>query len=552
VKKISGLEKLRREYKPKLPPCLRSGIHSVVAEKGKPTESMGNRDLIKKAFPNTYGLPILKFKTGEASAQKEPLNVGVVLSGGQAPGGHNAIAGIYDAVKEAHPSSKLFGFLGGPSGLEDGKFEILSGEKINAYRNTGGFDIIGSGRTKLETRQQFKKCRRVIRQHNLDAVVIIGGDDSNTNAAMLGEYLLDEKQNTRVIGLPKTIDGDLRNEHVPISFGFDTATKTFSELVGNICRDASSAKKYWHFIKLMGRTASHIALEVGLQTQANVVLVSEEVEENNMDMSDVVDTICNSIVARAREGKNYGIVIIPEGLIEFMSDMKSLISSLNHILAEHDVEISVLKGLTDKIEKISEWLEEKDAKTLQSLPPDIQAQLLYDRDPHGNVQVSRIETEVLLIEMVQKRLVELNQDGKYKGKFSTQHHFFGYEGRCAPPSNFDADYTYSLGYSAVALIQAGATGYMAAVTNLSQGADNWQAGGVPITMLLNMEHRHGKQKAVIKKALVELDKPPFQKLQHSREEWAVNDSYVYPGPIQYFGPPEVCDVSNLTLSLENR
>ncbi|MFC1585086.1 diphosphate--fructose-6-phosphate 1-phosphotransferase [Fibrobacterota bacterium] len=552
VKKISPLEKVRKQYKPKLPMCLRNGIHEVIIEKGDATESMGDHDLIKKAFPHTYGLPIIKFVPGSAPAEKKPLNVGVVLSGGQAPGGHNAICGIYDAIVEVNPSSKLFGFLGGPSGLEDGKFEILDELKIDEYRNTGGFDMIGSGRTKLETKEQFEKCLRVIKQHNIDAVVIIGGDDSNTNAAMLGEFLLSKKQNTPVIGIPKTIDGDLRNAHVPISFGFDTATKTFSELVGNICRDSSSAKKYWHFVKLMGRTASHIALEVGLQTQANVILISEEVESKGLDIGDVVETICHSIVARADEGKNYGVVIIPEGLIEFMACMKSLISNLNHMMAEHEVEIEVIHGHEARVEKLSEWLEKKDADTLLGLPREIQAQLIYERDPHGNVQVSKIATELLLIELVEKRLKELKQDGKYQGKFSVQNHFFGYEGRCAPPSNFDADYTYSLGYGAVVLIQAGATGYMSAIKNLSHGVDKWVAGGIPITMMLNMEHRHGKQKAVIKKACVELDQPPFQKLQHNREEWAINDNYIFPGPIQYFGPDEICDAVSQTLILENK
>ncbi len=551
LSKISELEKVRKQYQPKLPPCLSNGVKNVAITAGDPTQSMADQNEIKELFPNTYGMPVLKFSESENSSATKALKVGVILSGGQAPGGHNVIAGIFDGIKNANPDSQLFGFLGGPSGLEDNEYQILTDEIIDAHRNTGGFDIIGSGRTKLETEEQFEKCIKVIDEHGLDAIVIIGGDDSNTNAAVLGEYLKSRGKEVCTIGIPKTIDGDLKNEYIPTSFGFDTAVKTYSEVVGNICRDACSAKKYWHFIKLMGRSASHIALEVGLQTQPNVVLVSEEVEQKQQSLTDIVNQITSSVVARAKAGKNFGIVLVPEGLIEFIPSMKALIANLNDSLAEHEEEFNKLESVSAKIKIVSEWLSPESLEVFNTLPGKIQAQLLYDRDPHGNVQVSRIETEVLLVELVENRLKELKEAGEYNGKFSEQHHFFGYEGRCAPPSNFDADYTYSLGYAAVILINSGKTGYMASVTNVTKPADQWQAGGIPITMLLNLEQRHGKQKPVIRKALVELDGKPFKAMDDVREEWSVEDAYVFPGPIQYFGPAEVCDMVNKTLALEN-
>ncbi len=548
---ISKLQQVRQAYSPKIPKALREGVSKISVSFGEPTTSESDEEAIKAMFPNTFGKPVAHFSIGENNSDSKAINVGVVLSGGQAPGGHNVIAGIYDGIKNLSPESKLIGFLGGPSGLEEGKYEILDDAKIDAHRNTGGFDIIGSGRTKLETEEQFDRCIEVIKSLNINAIVIIGGDDSNTNAAILAEYLKSKGSPCCVIGVPKTIDGDLKNKYIPTSFGFDTAIKTYSELVGNISRDARSAKKYWHFIKLMGRSASHIALEVGLQTQPSITLVSEEIEAKSMGLPQIVDIICDSIVKRAEANKNYGIVLVPEGLIEFVPSMKKLIASLNDLLAETSAEFEKLSDIADKIHFVKDRLPKEEKSTFENLPEKIQAQLLYDRDPHGNVQVSRIETEVLLIELVQKRLAELKKEGKYKGKFSEQHHFFGYEGRCAPPSNFDADYCYSLGYAAVVLANAKLTGYMSSVGNLTKGVDQWTAGGIPISMLFNMEQRHGKPKPVIKKALVELDGAPFKKLEANRSNWAVEDAFVFPGPIQYFGPSEVCDATNHTLELEN-
>ncbi len=548
---ISALEKKRKQYKPKLPPCLQKGIMSVNISKGKPTNSVSDQKAIKKAFANTYGMPVLNFKSGVKKAYTgKSLSVGVVLSGGQAPGGHNVIAGIFDGIKNLHPQSKLYGFLGGPSGLIDGNYVSLNAPFIDKYRNTGGFDIIGSGRTKLESEEQFQSSLAVAKKLKLDAIVVIGGDDSNTNAAVLAEFIKTQGSDISVIGVPKTIDGDLKNKNIPTSFGFDTAVKTYSELVGNINRDSLSAKKYWHFIKLMGRSASHIALEVGLQTQPNLTLISEEVEAKNMSVMQIVTQISDIVSARAAKGKNYGVILVPEGLIEFIPSMKSLISELNDNLARYESQINAINDMSKKVAKVITLLNKSNASVFKHLPERIQHQLLLDRDPHGNVQVSRIDTEILLIELVQQELGIRKSQGSFKGKFSAQHHFFGYEGRCAPPSNFDADYTYSLGYSAVTLIKENATGYMASVSNLSAGPRQWKAGGIPITMLLNMEKRHGAQKPVIKKALVELKGAPFMALKKIRANCEINDNYVYPGPIQYFGPEEVCDATTITLKLE--
>ena len=548
---ISSLEAHRKQYKPKLPQSLRGGLKLVHVQKGASTQSLKDQDEIKKAFPHTYGMPILRVEKShiEQSVEK-PLKVGVILSGGQAPGGHNVIAGLFDGIRDLHPASVLYGFLGGPKGLEEGMYKIIDSETMDLFRNTGGFDIIGSGRTKLETTSQFDKCIAVTRKLDIDAVVIIGGDDSNTNAAVLAEYYQSKGETTSVIGVPKTIDGDLKNEHIPTSFGFDTAVKTYSELVGNIARDGRSSRKYWHFVKLMGRSASHITLEVGLQTQPNVVLISEEVERDNMSLDDVVNTICDSIVARANQGKNYGVLLVPEGLIEFIPSIKQLILDLNNQLAKQKENLNQYSSVPDKAHAILQHLEGESKSVFLSLPAKIQAQLVLDRDPHGNVQVSRIGTEILLIKLVEKRLHELKTEGKYQGTFVGQPHFFGYEGRCAPPSNFDADYTYSVGYGGVALIQARATGYMSCVQNLTEDVKDWIAGGIPITMLLNMEQRHGTQKPVIQKALVDLEGSPFAFLVENRDTWALEDSYLYPGPIQYFGPSEVCNQTNRTLALE--
>lgn len=552
MKKLSPLQKERLNYQPKLPSVLANGINKLVLKQGEKTQSVADQKEIQKLFKNSYGMPTVTFETSDKEEKRPAKNIGVILSGGQAPGGHNVIAGIFDALKQANPENKLYGFLGGPSGIIDGKYIELTEDIINAYRNTGGFDIIGSGRTKLETEEQFEKALNVCKNLNVTGIVIIGGDDSNTNAALLAEWFLAKNAGIQVIGCPKTIDGDLKNEQIEVSFGFDTATKTYAELVGNIQRDANSAKKYWHFIKLMGRSASHVALEVGLQTHPNITLVSEEVEAKKMSLAQVVDMITKVVVARAEKGKNFGIVLVPEGLIEFIPEVKAMIANLNDKLAELEKDEAYKNASTDaeKFEIITKNLEPENAKVFNSLPAMIKAQLLMDRDPHGNVQVSRIDTEKLLIAMVREQLNKLKAEGKYNGKFSDLAHFFGYEGRCAFPSNFDADYCYALGFNAFALMNFGLTGYISSIRNLTAPAKDWVAGGIPLTMMMNMEKRHGEMKPVIKKALVEIDGPVFKYLQDHREEWANNEEYLFPGAIQYFGPSEVADITTRTLALE--
>lgn len=552
MKKLSPLQKERLNYQPKLPSVLANGINKLVLKQGEKTQSVADQKEIQKLFKNSYGMPTVTFETSDKEEKRPAKNIGVILSGGQAPGGHNVIAGIFDALKQANPENKLYGFLGGPSGIIDGKYIELTEDIINAYRNTGGFDIIGSGRTKLETEEQFEKALNVCKNLNVTGIVIIGGDDSNTNAALLAEWFLAKNAGIQVIGCPKTIDGDLKNEQIEVSFGFDTATKTYAELVGNIQRDANSAKKYWHFIKLMGRSASHVALEVGLQTHPNITLVSEEVEAKKMSLAQVVDMITKVVVARAEKGKNFGIVLVPEGLIEFIPEVKAMIANLNDKLAELEKDEAYKNASTDaeKFEIITKNLEPENAKVFNSLPSMIKAQLLMDRDPHGNVQVSRIDTEKLLIAMVREQLNKLKAEGKYNGKFSDLAHFFGYEGRCAFPSNFDADYCYALGFNAFALMNFGLTGYISSIRNLTAPAKDWVAGGIPLTMMMNMEKRHGEMKPVIKKALVEIDGPVFKYLQDHREEWANNEEYLFPGAIQYFGPSEVADITTRTLALE--
>ncbi|MGN0196801.1 MAG: diphosphate--fructose-6-phosphate 1-phosphotransferase [Candidatus Gastranaerophilaceae bacterium] len=552
MKKLSPLQKERLSYQPKLPATLANGINKLVVKEGEKTQSVADQKEIQELFKNSYGMPTVTFETSDKEEMKPAKNIGVILSGGQAPGGHNVIAGIFDALKQANPENKLYGFLGGPSGIIDGKYIELTEDIINAYRNTGGFDIIGSGRTKLETEEQFEKALNVCKNLNVTGIVIIGGDDSNTNAALLAEWFLAKKAGIQVIGCPKTIDGDLKNEQIEISFGFDTATKTYAELVGNIQRDANSAKKYWHFIKLMGRSASHVALEVGLQTHPNITLVSEEVEAKKMSLAQVVDSITKVVVARAEKGKNFGIVLVPEGLIEFIPEVKAMIANLNDKLAELEKDAAYKNASSDaeKFEIITKNLEPENAKVFNSLPAMIKAQLLMDRDPHGNVQVSRIDTEKLLIAMVREQLNKLKAEGKYNGKFSDLAHFFGYEGRCAFPSNFDADYCYALGFNAFALMNFGLTGYISSIRNLTAPAKDWVAGGIPLTMMMNMEKRHGEMKPVIKKALVKIDGPVFKYLQDHREEWANNEEYLFPGAIQYFGPTEVADITTRTLALE--
>lgn len=552
MRELSPLQIERLKYQPKLPSSLREGVNKLELVQGENTQAIADAEQIQELFKKTYGKPIVTFESTENENASEIKNVGVILSGGQAPGGHNVIAGLYDALKQANSSNKLYGFLGGPAGIIDGKYVEFTDSFIDEYRNTGGFDIIGSGRTKLETQEQFEKSLEVCKKLNLSAVVVIGGDDSNTNAALLAEWFVENNAGVQVIGCPKTIDGDLKNDQIEISFGFDTATKTYGELIGNIQRDANSAKKYWHFIKIMGRSASHVALEAALQTQPNITLISEEVEEKKMSLNDIINYMADIISQRAAKGKNFGIAVIPEGLIEFIPEMKSMISNLNDLMSEIEqgTNINNATSMHEKFEIIENRLKPENAKVFASLPALIKAQLLMDRDPHGNVQVSRIETEKLLIEMIRTKLMEMKSQGEYIGKFSELAHFFGYEGRCAFPSNFDADYCYSLGYNAFALINFGMTGYLSSIRNLTQSADSWIAGGTPLTMMMNMEKRHGEMKPVIQKALVKLDGPVFKKLEANREDWALNDKYLFPGAIQYFGPSAVCDLTTVTLQLE--
>ena len=542
----SALQTARYQYQPKLPLILQNRIEEVEVCYGEATQSVADQEKISQMFPNTYGMKTISFKKGESKAQKEKQVVGVILSGGQAPGGHNVITGLYDALKNANRDNVLLGFKGGPSGLLEDDYIEFTDEFINEYRNTGGFDIIGSGRTKLETVEQFKVVSEVAKKHGLNAIVIIGGDDSNTNAAVLAEYMAATKSGVQVIGCPKTIDGDLKNDVIEVSFGFDTACKTYSELIGNIERDANSAKKYWHFIKVMGRSASHIALECALECQPNICLVGEEVEAKNQSMMDIVRYIADVVEARYAKGWNYGVAIVPEGLIEFIPEVKVLIAEINELLAVRADDYAVLGSWEDQFGFVVSNLTANSANVFRTLPVDIQHQLLMDRDPHGNVQVSRIETEKLLITMVAKEL----KDRGSKAKFSAINHFFGYEGRCAFPSNFDADYCYSLGYNAFLLISNGLTGYMSTVTNLSAGPANWEAGGIPITKMMNLERRHGEYKPVIRKALVSLDGAPFRYFEAHRKEWAENTCFTFPGAIQYYGPAEVCDITTKTLALE--
>ena len=542
---ISALQKERAGYQPKLPKALQG---AVKVQEGAPTQSVDNQEDIKKLFPNTYGMPLVEFVPAD-SANNAKINVGIILSGGQAPGGHNVISGLFDEVKKLNPENRLYGFLMGPGGLVDHNYIEITAENLQAYRNTGGFDMIGSGRTKLEKEEQFEKGLEILRKLDIKAVVIIGGDDSNTNACVLAEYYAAKQYGVQVIGCPKTIDGDLKNDQIETSFGFDTATKTYSELIGNIERDCNSARKYWHFIKLMGRSASHIALECALQTQPNICLVSEEIESKDQTLNDIVEYIAGVVAYRAEQGNNFGVVLIPEGLIEFIPAIGRLIQELNDLLAAHGADyLNLDKGAQRKY--ILEHLSAENKATFETLPEGVARQLSLDRDPHGNVQVSLIETEKLISEMVAAKLDQWKKEGKYAGKFSPLHHFFGYEGRCAAPSNFDADYCYALGSSAAQLIANGKTGYMAIVKNTTAPADQWKAGGVPITMMMNMERRNGEMKPVIRKALVELDGAPFKTFAAQREKWAKETCYVYPGPIQYWGPSSVCDLTTKTLELE--
>ena len=546
--KKSALQKARATYQPKLPIALAGPVRVV---EGQPTQSVGDQEAIKALFPNTYGLPEIRFEKNPTPTAGKPVNVGVILSGGQAPGGHNVICGLFDGIKKIHRDSRLFGFLMGPDGLVKHRYIELTAPIIDEYRNTGGFDIIGSGRTKLEKKEQFDEGLKILNELGIKALVIIGGDDSNTNAAILAEYYKEKNTGIQVIGCPKTIDGDLKNDVIETSFGFDTATKVYSEVIGNIQRDCNSAKKYWHFIKLMGRSASHIALECALQTQPNICLISEEVEANNMSLDQIVEYIAGIVKSRAADGNNFGIVLIPEGLIEFIPEFKRLIGELNELLGAN-------KDAVEKMDEaqltkfIFDNLSAENVASLRKLPEQVARQLMLDRDPHGNVQVSLIETEKLLSGLVAERLAADKEFAEMGGRFSSLHHFFGYEGRCADPSIFDADYCYSLGFNASALINAGVTGYMSSIRNLVKPAVQWIPGGIPITMMMNIERRNAQDKPVIQKALVRLDGAPFQKFAAQRDEWAHNTCYVYPGPIQYFGPAEVCDQPSMTLKYEHR
>ena len=540
----SALQIARAAYQPKLPKALRGALKAV---EGAPTQSVADQDEVKKLFPNTYGMPSLKFEPVEGQMDTAAINIGVILSGGQAPGGHNVISGLFDGIKKLNPANKLYGFILGPGGLVDHNYKELTADIIDEYRNTGGFDIIGSGRTKLEKKEQFDKGLEIIKQLGIKAIVIIGGDDSNTNACVLAEYYKSIGAGVQVIGCPKTIDGDLKNSEIETSFGFDTATKTYSEVIGNIMRDCNSARKYWHFIKLMGRSASHVTLECALQTHPNITLIGEEVEQKNLSLDDVVTQIANIVKQRADAGNNFGVALIPEGIIEFIPAIKKLIAELNDVLATPEAQNL---GRSEQIDFVKSHLSAANLAVFNSLPTSVARQLALDRDPHGNVQVSLIETEKLLSTMVAAKLDQWKKEGKYNGKFSAQHHFFGYEGRCAAPSNFDADYCYSLGFNASMLIAAGKTGYMSSIKNTNLPVDQWIAGGIPITMMMNMEKRNGEMKPVIRKALVELDGKPFQFFASQRDKWALETAYVFPGPIQYFGPAEVCDQPTKTLALE--
>ena len=548
---LSPLQKARYEYVPKLPGMLRHGIAEIAVKKGEATTSVADQEKIAELFPNTYGEPEVTFEKGQNTSAVKKQVVGVILSGGQAPGGHNVVSGLYDALKATNKENVLIGFKGGPSGLIEDNFIVFDDEYMDQYRNTGGFDIIGSGRTKLETEEQFQIATEVCKKHGITAIVIIGGDDSNTNACVLAEYMAAHKTGVQVIGCPKTIDGDLKNEDIEISFGFDTATKTYSELIGNIERDCNSAKKYWHFIKVMGRSASHVALECALECQPNICLISEEVKAKKQSLSEIADYIADAVEKRAANGNNFGVVVIPEGVVEFVPEFSALINEINELLAGSKADaFNALESWTEKYAFIEKGLSKEAMAVFAILPQAIQQQLFLERDPHGNVQVSLIESEKLFAALVGDKLKTRKAAGTYTGKYATQTHFFGYEGRCAFPSNFDADYCYSLGYNAFMLIQYGFNGYLSKVSNLSRPAEEWVAGGMPITKMMNIERRHGEDKPVIKKALVELDGKPFKYFEAHRDEWAVETSYVFPGAIQYYGPTEVCDITTRTLALE--
>ncbi|XP_030459545.1 pyrophosphate--fructose 6-phosphate 1-phosphotransferase subunit beta-like isoform X1 [Syzygium oleosum] len=523
-----------------LPSVLGRSFHVV---DGPPSSAAGDPDEIAKLFPNLFGQPSAKLvpspsSTGATKDQKA-LKIGVVLSGGQAPGGHNVISGIFDYLQEHTSGSKLYGFRGGPAGIMKCKYVELSSEFIYPYRNQGGFDMLCSGRDKIETPEQIKQAEETAKKLDLDGLLVIGGDDSNTNACLLAENFREKNMKTRVIGCPKTIDGDLKCKEVPTSFGFDTACKIYAELIGNVMVDCRSSGKYYHFVRLMGRAASHITLECALQTHPNITIVGEEVAAKKLTLKNVTDYITDIICKRSEIGYNYGVVLIPEGLIDFIPEVQQLISELNEILA-HDVVDE--RGIWKK------KLQCQSKELFELLPQEIQKQLLLERDPHGNVQVAKIETERMLIEMVETELEKRRKEGSYGGKFIGQSHFFGYEGRCGLPTDFDANYCYALGHAAGALLHSGKTGLICSVANLSAPVDEWTVGGTALTSLMGVERRHGKFKPVIKKALVELEGAPFKKFASLRDGWALKNRYVNPGPIQFVGP--TAKAVNHTLMLE--
>ncbi|MGB2579581.1 pyrophosphate--fructose-6-phosphate 1-phosphotransferase [Elusimicrobium simillimum] len=551
TRNCSELQVERLKFKPVLPNILKNGPANVKAKAGKATKSVADQATVKKIFPNTYGMPEVSFIKGNNKAGcKDAIKVAVVLSGGQAPGGHNVIAGILDGLKKANPKNRLFGFLKGPGGVLENKLKEITPALMAEYRNTGGFDLIQSGRTKIETPEQLETAKCNILKNKMDAFIIVGGDDSNTNAGVIAEFFKQHNLKTCVVGVPKTIDGDLKNEHIETSFGFDTATKIYAELVGNICRDVNSAQKYWHFVRLMGRSASHITLEVGFKTQPNIVMIGEEVLSKKMTLAQIIDSLAKVVAARSEKGKDFGVILVPEGLIEFIPEMKELIAALNDLLADHETALAKMHGIEEKKQFIFTKLSPKLSKLMQSLPAGIASQLMLDRDPHGNVQVSLIETEKLLIEMLHAKLAQMRKANKYKGKFAAITHFFGYEGRCGAPSNFDANYTYALGYNAAVLALNNCSGYLSSVKNLVKNPKDWECGGIPLTMMMNIERRKGKEKPVIRKALVELKGEPFKQLVKNRDMWAMTESYIFPGPIQYFGPSAVTDMTTKTLQYE--
>ena len=543
---LTPLFKDRLKFKPIIPDIIKD-LDSIQIADGPSTDAPADQAELKKLFKNTYGQPVCDISKGKSGDIHRKLKVGMILSGVNAAGGHNVVAGLYDALKEGNKESCLIGFKGGAGGILSNDYIEITDDLMDMYRNTGGFDIMGSGRTKIETPDQFAQAYKVITELQLNAMVIVGGDDSNTNAALMAEYFKSKNSDVIFVGVPKTIDGDLKNQYIETSFGFDTATKTYAELVGNIQRDAISSRKYWHFVKIMGRSASHIALEVALMTHPTWAVVSEEVKAKKMTLIQVAEQIADMVETRSKNGFNFGVVIIPEGLLEFIPEMGVLISELNDLLAAHGAEYAKLTDFNQQRDFVVSHISKAAGATFMTLPETIAKQLLLDRDPHGNVNVSAIETEKLVSDVVKAVLKKRGS----KVPFSPVHHFFGYEGRCAFPSNFDATYCYNLGRTAMILAALKKTGQMAIVSNLKELAEHWHAGGFPLTSMMNMEKRGGEMKPVIQKALVELEGKPFKYYAAHRDEWAKGDDmFAFPGAIQYYGSREICDQPTKTLLLE--